>query len=82
MSESVASALQMNSARNSTCETQKFIRMVDAFFDCLNVKGPKIGERKRKDNLLPYTSPSDERFKVHCAKFFSYIEHTYCIHSG
>lgn len=30
----------------------------------LNVKGPKVGVLKRKDNILPYYSPRDSRFKV------------------
>ncbi len=64
MSESVACALQLMS-REKTRETQNFIRMVDKFFDCLNVKGPKVALLKRKENLKPYSSPNDERFKVY-----------------
>ena len=63
MSESVACALEMIS-REKTRETRKFIRMIDIFFDCLNVRGPKVALLKRKDNLKPHTSPIDERFKV------------------
>ena len=63
MSESVASALQiLNEA--GTRETRLFIRMIDKFFDCLNVKSPLLSKLKRKDSIAPYTSPSDERFKV------------------
>ena len=63
MSESVASALQMiNEA--GTRETRVFIRMIDKFFDCLNVKSPLLYKLKRKDSIAPYRSPSDERFKV------------------
>ena len=64
MSESVACALEMQPQKDSTRETRIFIRHIDRFFDHLNVKGPKIGEMKRKDSLLPYASPKDERFKV------------------
>lgn len=64
MSESVACALQMLPNKDHTSEARIFIRMIDVFFDCLNVKGPKIGELQRKDNRLPYTSPTDGRFKV------------------
>lgn len=64
MSESVACALEKIS-REKTTETRIFIRMIDTFFDCLNVKGPKVALLKRKDNLKPYTSPRDERFKVY-----------------
>ena len=64
MSESVACALEMLN-REGTRETRRFIRMIDKFFDCLNVRGSKVGERKNKENLVPYASPSDERLKVY-----------------
>ena len=60
----MACALEMQPQKDSTRETRIFIRHIDRFFDHLNVKGPKIGEMKRKDSLLPYASPKDERFKV------------------
>ena len=63
MSESVACALEILN-REDTRETRLFIRMVDKFFDCLNVKGPKIALLKRKDNVAPYRTARDERFKV------------------
>lgn len=64
MSESVAtSALQIIN-EEGTRETRLFTRMVDKFFDCLNVKSPLLSMLKRKDNIGPYKSPSDERFKV------------------
>ena len=63
MSESVAYALEVF-CRDDTRETRYFIRMIDIFFDCLNGRGPKVGLLKRKDNLKPYSSPKDQRFKV------------------
>jgi hypothetical protein len=63
LSESVASALQMLNGEG-TRETRHFIRMIDAFFDCLNVKGTMVAKMKRKDSVAPYENPSDERFKV------------------
>ena len=63
MSETVASALQMLRP-DETRETRLFIRMINQFFDCLNVKSPKMGVLHRKDYCLPYRSPSDHRFKV------------------
>ena len=63
MSESVASALEfMDSDKNQ--QTRVFIRMIDRFFDHLNVKSPKAHECKRKDSIAPYKKPTDERFKV------------------
>ena len=64
MSETVASALQILRP-DGTRETRLFIRMMDQFFDCLNVKSPKMGILHRKDYCLPYTSPSDHCFKVY-----------------
>ena len=63
MSESVASALQMLN-KEGTRETRLFIRMIDMFFDYLNVKSPLLGKLKRKESIVPYMSRSDERFKV------------------
>ena len=63
MSESVACALEVLD-NDGTRETRLFIRMVDRFFDYLNVKGPKQHLLKRKDNIAPYTKPTDERFRV------------------
>lgn len=68
MSESVASALQLINERN-TRETRYFIRMVDTFFDVLNVRSPRLGVLKRKDSILPYSSPSDKRFEVHTCSY-------------
>ena len=48
MSETVASALQMVDEEN-TRETRLFIRMIDMWFDALNVKNRLEGQLKRKD---------------------------------
>ena len=63
MSESVASALQLINSEG-TRETRYFIRMIDRFFDCLNGKSPILHHLKRKDNIAPYSSCTDSRFKV------------------
>ena len=70
MSESVACALEFMD--DSTQQTRVFIRMVDKFFDYLNVKGPKMDLLKRKDSITPYKSPNDERFKVGIPKHNGY----------
>ena len=38
--------------------------MFDKFFDCLNVRSPDEHKRRRKPDLKPYTSASDERLHV------------------
>jgi hypothetical protein len=47
-----------------TSSTVTFIRLMDQFFDCLNVSNPLQGMQSRKPALEPYTSVEDWRFKV------------------
>lgn len=52
--------------QDETTETRVFIRMIDQFFDCMNVIRSKLeGKVRRKDQRLPYTNPKDHRFKVY-----------------
>ena len=48
----------------TTKETEKFILMMDRFFDCLNVRSLNQWREKRKPDLKPYTSVNDPRLKV------------------
>lgn len=77
MSESVASALQFVN-EEGTRETRLFIRMIDRFFDNLNVKSTKHAEWKRKDSIAPYMCTSDERFKVYFNQLYNVM--TFCMH--
>lgn len=63
MSETVASALEFMD-KDNTQQTRLFVRMVDKFFDCLNVKIPLLGQIKNKESIAPYASPTDHRFTV------------------
>lgn len=63
MSSTVADALTYDD-RDETTETRVFIRMIDNFFDCLNVKCRLEGVKKRKPFREAYTHTKDERFKV------------------
>ena len=78
MSETVASALQMVDEEN-TRATRLFIRMIDMWFDALNVKNRLEGQLTRKDFRLPYTNSSDYRFRLHisCYKCFYIIRASY-----
>ena len=60
--------------QDETTETRVFIRMIDKFFDCMNVRSKLEGKFRRKDQRLPYTSPKDDRFKV---SIIIMIVHTY-----
>ena len=63
MSSTVADALTFYDS-DETTETRVFIRLVDQFFDCLNVRSKLEGKLKRKDARLPYKSPKDPHVKV------------------
>ena len=65
----MASALQLLD-EEKTRETRLFIRMMDRFFDALNVKNPLEGKHKRKDSRAPYYSTKDERFKVYYYRYW------------
>ena len=47
-----------------TESTEKFIRMCDQFFDCLNVCNTLEGQIKRKPALEPYRDRNDWSVKV------------------
>jgi len=63
MSETVASGLQMLDEEN-TRATRLFIRMIDMFFDALNVKNTVEGKVKRKhsENLTLILQMKDLRY--------------------
>ena len=45
-------------------ETVRFVRMMDRFFDCVNVNNFNAGKKKRKPFQCPYTKGDDEHLKV------------------
>ena len=59
----MASALQFVDDEG-TRETRTLIRMMDRFFDCVNVKNPLEHKLKRKDTRAPFHKVNDWRFKV------------------
>jgi len=63
LSETVASSLEENYGEEVQ-ETVKFIRMMDKFFDCLNVSNAVTGFHSLKSFKDPYTSQNDFRLKV------------------
>lgn len=69
MSASVANALQLYGGADAT-ETARFVRMVDRFFDIMNVRSLAEAHRVRKPDLLPFTSPQDVRFEVPSRSIF------------
>ncbi len=63
MSSSVANEIEATFGAEAEA-TVKFLRMNDRMFDCMNVRSSTEGLRKRKPDLLPYTSLNDPRFDV------------------
>ncbi len=55
-------------------ETAKYCKMMDKFFDCLNVRSPNEFKAKRKEDLKPYTSMQDERFAWLQGDFLKYFK--------
>ena len=57
--------------------TAKFVRIVDRFFDCMNVATYTEGKLQRNPFKQPYRSPSDFRLKVniqsHACKLLNII---------
>ena len=49
---------------SETTETQRFVEIMDKFFDCLNGRNLQEHYHKRKPNLRPYTTASDECLTV------------------
>ena len=47
-----------------TKETERFCRMFDRFFDCLNTRNLTESMKKRKPDLRAYFSEKDSRFEV------------------
>lgn len=63
LSKTVADALQLENNPNLT-ETIRFIRKFDRFFDMMNVRSLDESVLKRKPDLRPFRSITDNRFKV------------------
>ena len=45
-------------------ETERFVRMMNQFFDLFNVRSTTEGTKKRNPDLLPYKSIGDPRYKA------------------
>ena len=63
LSKTVADALQMEN-KPYLSETIRFIRKFDRFFDIMNVRSQDEHVTKRKPDLRPFRSASDDRVKV------------------
>lgn len=72
-SKTVANSLEKNYG-DEVDETVKFIRHMDRFFDCLNVRNTKEHIQQRNPAAKPYTSVDDERLVYLRNDFLSYFD--------
>ncbi len=84
LSKSVADAFAIcrdlsSSLLSDITETERFCRMFDKFFDCMNTRCIQESKHKRKPDLRPYYSPNDSRLKVRGA-LASYLDIHHCCH--
>jgi hypothetical protein len=73
LSSSVANAFDFI-GQQQMAGTQKFLSMMDKFFDCLNVKNCTEGHRMRKEFKKPYKSRNDDRFTWLSETFLGYLD--------
>ena len=65
LSKSVADALELVKPNHPEVrETERFVRLMNRFFDMFNVRSQTEGVKKRNSDLLPYRSLSDPRFEA------------------
>ncbi|KAK3931797.1 Transposable element P transposase [Frankliniella fusca] len=66
---------ELKSKNLSVKEVQKFIKLVNDWFDCLNGSSDPKGRRiKENDNLRPYTDENDDRFTFMTEEFLKYFD--------
>ena len=73
LSSTVAAVLKECGSPDAS-ETSNLCKMMDDFFDCLNVRSLKEHKLKRKPFLAPYTSVSDPRFEYLENAFLNYFK--------
>ena len=73
LSSTVAAVLKEFGSPDAS-ETSNFCKMMDDFFDCLNVRSLKEHKLKRKPFLAPYTSVSGPRFEYLEKTFLNYFK--------
>ena len=56
---------------SDTTETERFCRIFNRLFDCMNTRNLYESDQKRNDDLKPYTCKDDTRLGV----FFTFVSH-------
>ena len=73
MSKTVADGLEITYGQ-TVAETVGFIRVINKFFDVLNVKDLTESQKKRNSDLAPYRDADDERLQWLLGEFLEYFE--------
>lgn len=73
LSLSVAAVLKALSPPE-TAGTANFCKIVNSYFDYLNVRSTQEHQRKKKPFLAPYTSTTDQRFYWMEDEFLTYLK--------
>ena len=73
LSNTVSQALQRHYPSGEAQETAKLCKMMNDFFDCMNVRSTTEYQRKRNALLAPYRSTDDERFDWLQNVFLEYL---------
>ena len=73
LSNSVAEALKRHYISGEASETATFCKMMNDFFDCMNVRSTTEHERKRNPWLAPYQHLDDSRLEWLKNEFLPYL---------
>lgn len=73
LSDTVANALELMYGE-SVAASVKFIRMMNKWFDIVNVKNLYEGRNSRNPNLQPFTDPTDARLDWLETEFVQYLD--------
>lgn len=76
LSKTVADAFSVEES-DTFRETEIFVRNLDKFFDCMNVRHLKEAIYKKKPDLGPDNSPDDSRLSVSTTSCYVVYVHMY-----
>ena len=78
LSNTVAQALERHYSSGEAHETARLCKMMNDFFDCLNVRSTTEHLRKQNALLVPYRAVDDERFNWLQNVFLDYLKNWKC----
>ena len=78
LSNTVAQALERHYSSGEAHETARLCKMMNDFFDCLNVRSTTEHLRKQNALLAPYRAVHDERFNWLQNVFLNYLKNWKC----